>query len=137
VPAVKPVATTPVSAPAAPLSLGPVGPKLASTTPASAPAPQKPAPAAPVALAPAATGGDGYAVQISASGSEKEARNSFAAAQRKYSALSGRSVEIQRADLGAKGVFYRTRVPAGSREQAAALCSQIQSQGGQCMVVKR
>lgn len=147
-PAPKPAATPTAAAPAgtgAPLSLGPVGPKLASTpsaaapvAPAAAPKPAPAAPSAPVALAPAASGGGGdFLVQISASGSENEARNSFAAAQRKYSSLSGRSVDIQRADLGSKGVFYRARVPAGSREQAAALCQQLQSQGGQCMVVKR
>lgn len=162
-PQVKTVAVTPITAPkptaptapvvpkttaatpapaggaGAPMSLGPVGPKLASTPPPAAPvAPTvQPKPAAPVTITPPPGGGGDFMVQLSASGSEAEARNSFAAASRKYSALSGRSVDIQRADLGAKGVFYRARVPAGSREQAAALCQQVQSQGGQCMVVKR
>lgn len=167
-PQVKTVAVTPITAPkptaptapvapkttaatpppaggtGAPMSLGPVGPKLASTPPPAAPVaptvqpkPAAPIAAAPVAITPPPGGGGDFMVQLSASGSEAEARNSFAAASRKYSALSGRSVDIQRADLGAKGVFYRARVPAGSREQAAALCQQVQSQGGQCMVVKR
>ena len=160
IPKVKTVTVTPVTVakpakpaettgPAgAPLALGPVGPKLAPTTsgPAAAPAPAPvaaPPPAAPAAAPvaitpPPAGGGSGdFMVQISASGSEAEARSSFAAAQRRHTALSGRSVDVQRADLGSKGVFYRARVSAGTREQAAALCSQIQSQGGQCMVVKR
>jgi len=147
---VKTVAVTPVAPPkpapaapqaAAPMPLGPVGPKLVTTQPVTPPPAAKPAAAAPaaapVAITPPAGGGGDFAVQISASGSEAEARNSFAAAQKKYGALAGRSVDIQRADLGSKGVFFRTRVAAGSREQAAALCAQIQSQGGQCMVVKR
>ena len=152
-PAPAPQAAKPAAAaPAAPLSLGPVAPKLApqaAPVPAPAPAAPKPAtvstastptaPAAPIALAPppSAAGGGDFMVQISASGSEGEARNSFAAAQRKYGALAGKSVDVQRADLGSKGVFYRARVPAGSRDEAASLCSQIQAQGGQCMVVRR
>ena len=165
-PKVKTVAVSPVTVPkpaarptasggeGAPLSLGPVAPRLApeppapSATPAApaAPAAPKPAAAAPVTTAsapvaiappPPASGGGDYMVQISASGTDAAARASFAAAQRKHSGLAGKAVDVQRADLGAKGVFYRARVAGGSREQAAALCSQIQSQGGQCMVVKR
>jgi len=143
-PAPKPAAGKPAGD-GAPLALGPVGPKLAPSADAPRPAAAapppvqaKPAAPAPVAITPPPGGGGGdFMVQISASGSEAEARNSFAAAQRKYGALSGKSVDVQRADLGSKGVFYRARVPAGSRDQASALCSQIQSQGGQCMVVKR
>ena len=146
-PKVKTVTVTPITvarppaqpAPAggAPMALGPVAPRLAPT-PAAPPAPPKAAAAAPVPIAPQASGASGeYMVQISASGSESEARNAFAAAQRRHSALAGRSVDIQRADLGSKGVFWRTRVSAGSRDQAAALCAQIRSQGGQCMVVHR
>lgn len=151
-PAPKPVATTTVTPPpaqpaaGAPLSLGPVAPKLAATTPAPAPqaAPAAKPAAAPVALAPPpptaapATGGGGdWAVQISASKSDAEARRSFSDAQKRYSALAGKSLDVQQANLGDKGTFYRARVPAGSRDQAAALCQQIQAQGGQCMVVKR
>ncbi len=152
-PQVKTVAVTPITVPkptaaapkptappaGAPLSLGSVGPKLAGTPPAAAPAPT-PArtTAAPSAITPPPSGGSGdYLVQISASGSDAAARSSFAAAQRRYSALAGKSVDVQRADLGAKGVFYRARVPAGTRDQATALCRQLQSQGGQCMVVRR
>ena len=99
-------------------------------------APQ-PTAAAPTPLAPAAAGGGDWMVQLSATKSEADARRSFADAQRRYSALSGRPLDVQRADLGARGTYYRARVPAGSREAAAALCSQIQSQGGQCMVTRR
>jgi hypothetical protein len=143
--AAKPAPRTPAPAGGAPLSLGPVSPKLAATPPAPAApaappaAAPKPVATAPVSLAPppAAGGGGDYLVQISASGSDAAARASFSAAQRKYSALAGKSVDVQRADLGSKGVYYRARVPAGSREQAAALCSQLKAQGGDCMVVRR
>jgi len=120
----KPVAA---AAPNAPMSLGPTGAK--PTAPPAAPA--------PVAAAPAAVGSGEWMVQISASKSDADARRSFAEQSRKYSALAGRSLDVQTANLGEKGTFYRARVSAGSREQAVALCSQLQSQGGQCMVVKR
>lgn len=130
-------ATTAAPTGGAPMALGAVPPKLAS-----APQPQAapPKPVAPPQLAPppaAASGGGDWMVQLSASGSDAAARSSFAAAQRKHPGLAGKSVDVQRADLGAKGVFFRARVAAGSREAAAALCQQIQSQGGQCMVTHR
>lgn len=121
-----PVQTKPAT-PNAPMALGPGAPKVAS---------QAPAPVAPVAAVPAAASGE-WMVQISASKSDADARRSFAEQSRKYPALSGRSLDVQTANLGDKGTFYRARVPAGTREQAAALCSQLQAQGGQCMVVKR
>ena len=151
---VKPTAPAPIKAPTpvappkavaqpkapstsgAPLALGPVAPRLATQTqepPTSAPAPAAPAPA-PVAAASAS--GD-WAVQISASKSESDARRSLSDAQRRFSALAGKSGDVQRADLGAKGVYYRARFVAGSREAAAALCAQVQAQGGQCLVAHR
>lgn len=138
--AVAPPKATPAPAkPAAgaPLALGPVAPRLASQAepPRAAPAPV--ATAAPTAITPAAGGAGGWAVQLSASKSEADARSSFASAQRRYSALAGSSVEVQRADLGAKGVYYRARVPAGSQEAATALCGRIKAQGGDCMVTRR
>jgi hypothetical protein len=140
--AAKPTVRTPAPAGGAPMSLGPVSPKLAATPPApTAPAAApRPVATAPVSIAPPpASGGGGgdYLVQISASGSDAAARASFSAAQRKYSALAGKSVDVQRADLGSKGVYYRARVPAGSRDQANALCAQLKAQGGQCIVVHR
>lgn len=145
---VRTVTTTPVTpqrpqaSAGAPLALGPVAPRLASApaqpaAPAPTPARPQPTAAAPTPLAPAAAGGGDWMVQLSASKSEADARRSFADAQRRYSALSGRPLDVQRADLGTRGTYYRARVPAGSREAAAALCSQIQSQGGQCMVTRR
>ncbi|TBW37991.1 SPOR domain-containing protein [Siculibacillus lacustris] len=140
VPAPTPTAAPAARAPAgAPLALGPVGPRLANAPAAPAPVAAAPVPLAPaVASAPPAAAGSGeWMVQISASKSDADARRSFADAQRRWSALSGRSVDVQQANLGDKGVFYRTRVSAGTRDQATALCEQLRAQGGQCMVVKR
>ena len=49
--------------------------------------------------------------------------------------LGGREAMIRRADLGAKGTFYRAMVgPFASSEQAAELCSGLKAAGGSCIV---
>ena len=66
-----------------------------------------------------------------------DALKAFADLQQKYSeALSGRVPDVQEADLGAKGVWYRVVVgPPGSREAANGVCSQLKSAGyGHCWV---
>jgi hypothetical protein len=155
-----PVATAPVVRPPAPTAVvpppaprAPTPPPVAAVRPApatpgaplslssAAGAPRvaaaQPAPAAPVAVAPAAAGSGDWVVQIAATKSDADARKSYADAQRRYSALAGRPLDVQQANLGDRGVFYRARVPAGSREQAVALCEQLKSQGGQCLVAHR
>jgi len=91
------------------------------------------APAAPVA-----TTGGGYAVQVSSQRSEEEAQSSFRDLQAKYpDVLGGRTPIIRRADLGAKGIFFRAMVgPFGSADQATELCSNLKAAGGSCLVQK-
>lgn len=50
--------------------------------------------------------------------------------------LGGRNAKIQKADIPGKGTFYRVRVPAGSKQEATALCAKYKSAGGQCLVAK-
>jgi cell division septation protein DedD len=130
----------------APLSLVPA----ANEAPA-APARPRPAPAQPVPLnippanetasavpvAPAATGG-GYAVQVSSQRSEAEAQSSFRDLQAKYpDVLGSRTPIIRRADLGAKGIYFRAMVgPFTSADQATELCSSLKAAGGSCLVQK-
>jgi SPOR domain len=150
-PAARPRSTEPVArtAPAprgganAPLSLvpgaqgaaAPVEPPrthVARGEPAGAP--MATAPAAAPASAPSA--GGGYAVQVSSQRSEAEAHSAFKELQAKYPGqLGNRQAMIHRADLGAKGTYYRAMVgPFGSAEQAASLCSSIKAAGGSCIV---
>lgn len=130
----------------APLSLVP-----ATSEAPAAPARPRPAPTQPVPLnkppanqtasaapvAPAATGG-GYAVQVSSQRSEAEAQSSFRDLQAKYpDVLGGRSPIIRRADLGAKGIYFRAMVgPFTSADQATELCSNLKAAGGSCLVQK-
>jgi cell division septation protein DedD len=57
--------------------------------------------------------------------------------QRRLRGPGGREPMVRRADLGAKGVYYRTMVgPFVSAEQATELCSNLKAAGGSCIVQK-
>ena len=52
--------------------------------------------------------------------------------------LAGAKKEIQRADLGAKGVWFRVRVGAfGERAEASEFCDQLKARDRACIVVAR
>lgn len=78
----------------------------------------------------------GYAVQVTSQRSESEAEAAYRALQAKYpQQLGGHRPLVRRADLGAKGTYYRAMVgPFGSSEQAAELCSKLKAAGGSCIV---
>jgi len=132
-------------------SNGPLSIVPSSTEASAAPARPRPAPAQPAPsskppanetasaapVAPVATGG-GYAVQVSSQRSEEEAQSSFRDLQAKYpDLLRGRTPIIRRADLGAKGIFFRAMVgPFASADQATELCSNLKAAGGSCLVQK-
>ena len=51
--------------------------------------------------------------------------------------LNGQPHSVKRADLGAKGVFFRAMVgPYGTRDQAIQVCSNLKAAGGECVVVQ-
>ncbi len=115
-----------------------------ATQPAPGPEPQTPARAepleAPRAAGPApATASGAFVVQIGAYRALEEAEAGWLAFALRYSDLtSGHAPDIQRADLGERGVFHRLRV-AGfeTREDAAAYCSQLDARGQSCLVARR
>ncbi|MBX6323556.1 MAG: SPOR domain-containing protein, partial [Rhodospirillaceae bacterium] len=106
----------------------------------AAPAPDVTSPpAAPAAASPtpATDSADAVRVQLAAFRSESQAQ---VASQRLQEAfhdeLSGRTFHVERADLGAKGVFFRLQAgPLASRDEAAALCSRLKQRGQPCIVV--
>lgn len=128
------------SAPAAAPSSGPLDLTAAASRPQPAASTQVASlPATTQAAAPAATtsGGAGAYVQLSSQRSEEAARSAFAALQRKFpSILGSAAVDIQQADLGSKGVYYRARVGAPTKEAAVALCEQLRSAGGDCLIAR-
>ena len=129
-PAISDPAKTAAEAPAAPAAQKP-----------AAPAAQKPKEVA--AVSPAATQAQstaqsgGYGVQIASLPSEEEAKKSYAGLSKKFaSVLSGRSYEIRKAEIAGKGTFYRVRIPASSKDEAAAICEKYRAAGGSCLISK-
>ena len=100
---------------------------------AAAPAPVTPAPA----TAAIRSGTGDFTVQLGAPGSEAEARATFSALQRKYpDQLNGQAPIVRKTDLAGGKTVYRLRVGPYSREDAATMCTQLQSAGGQCFIAK-
>jgi len=96
------------------------------------------APPASTRAAPDATEStsDGFMVQLSSQKTEAEAQSSFRSLQARFpNELSGLQPAIRRADLGSKGVFYRTMVgPFASVQEASQFCANYKAAGGQCVV---
>jgi hypothetical protein len=120
----------------APLSLTPgdAEPARPQSATNSTRAPVALASTSPSAAQPAGTGG--VAVQVSSQRSEADAKASFKALAARYpNVLGSRHSYISRADLGSKGVYYRTLVgPFASADQAAAFCTSLKAAGGQCLI---
>jgi hypothetical protein len=93
--------------------------------------------AEPASISPASPSG-GYVVQVTSQRSEAEAKSAYHTLKGKYpDQLGNREAMIRRADLGAKGTFYRAVVgPFVSMEEAAGLCSGLKAAGGNCIVQK-
>ena len=101
------------------------------------PAPRETAAPAPrVASVPPSGGSGGYVVQVSSQRSESDAQSSYRALQAKYSLLKSHQPVIRRADLGAKGVFYRAMVPFESGDEAVQFCNGLKQAGGQCIILR-
>jgi hypothetical protein len=88
----------------------------------------------PAAVQPAA---GGYSIQIASTPSPEAAKATYAALTRKFgNVISGRGVNILKADVAGKGTVYRVRIPAGSKAEANSLCAKYKSAGGSCFVSK-
>lgn len=105
------------------------------------PAAQEPAETqqAPVeTTAPAPAPGGAYVIQLAALRDEASARATFERMQSQYPDLLGNlTLDIQRADLGDKGVYYRARAGFMDKAGATAICEQLQARGGSCIVRER
>jgi hypothetical protein len=132
-------AAKPATAPAR--NSGPISLDPQTSEPAPPPATRtRTAAAPPVATraAPEATesASGGFVVQLSSQKTEAEAQSSFRSLQAKFpSELGGLQPIIRRADLGSKGVFYRTLIgPFTSAQEASQFCASYKAAGGQCVV---
>lgn len=80
-----------------------------------------------------------FQVQLSALRSREAAQTAWTRMQTTAPDLFiGANLDIQRADLGAKGVFYRLRVGTfADREAAKGFCADVKAAGKDCMVVAK
>jgi hypothetical protein len=102
---------------------------VAATTPAPAATP------APAETPPASGSAAAY-VQLSSQRTEDAARESAQAIATRYGVLfGGADLQIQRVDLGERGIYYRVLVPAQSRENANNICTNVKAAGGDCLLL--
>lgn len=83
--------------------------------------------------------GSDWVVQVSSTRSQADAANAWQMLKVKFPNLvSGKYADVKRADLGDKGIYFRTRV-AGVSDKAAAqsLCNSFKAAGQACFVTKR
>lgn len=92
--------------------------------------------AAPTATTNASSAG-GYYIQIASLPSQADAQRSYQNMSNKFaSVIGGRGVDIKAAEIAGKGTFYRVRIPAGDKNEAAALCERFRSAGGSCLIAR-
>ena len=138
-PPAAPVAAAKPAAPAAVALPAVAAPGKATTRvapPSELPAakPAQTAAVAPAVVAAPAVAKGGFAVQLSAAGSETEARASIARYQRQFgSALGSHSPGVVKGEANGRDV-WRIRVGGLSREDALSMCTSIKGSGGSCFV---
>lgn len=124
----------------APTSITPPALQSKAEAPAAAePAPEKTVAAEPAAPAPAAASGGAYVVQLMALREEGAAKTAWATLQKKHpTILGGHALDIEKANLGDKGTYYRVRA-AGfeTKADAQSACSSLKSAGQDCLVKAR
>lgn len=114
-----------------------VTPHAAATKPP--PASQPPPPAKTAAPPPpkATGGGGGWRIQLASVRTEAEAASEWKRLSSRYAgALGGVGMQIVKADLGEKGVFYRVQGGGLDEIGARSVCEQLKSQNVGCVVVK-
>jgi len=80
-----------------------------------------------------------FVVQIGSFRSEQQALVTWGALTKRLPLILGKTTaDVQRADLGAKGIYYRLRAAAfADRASANNFCGQLKSKGQDCIVVGR
>lgn len=80
--------------------------------------------------------GNAYLVQVTAGQDQNEALRTFGKLQSRYPQLLGGYLpNIQKVDLGERGVWYRVRVgPMTQQTAAASFCQQLKAAGADCLI---
>lgn len=116
---------------AADAELEQAAPAETAPKPATQPTPAK---AEPPSTVRAATGA--YLVQVGAFRSDDEANAMWTRMEGKLGDyMSGKAPDVERADLGEKGVYYRLRIgPFASADDARTYCEGLKTRGQDCLV---
>ena len=124
----EPVAKEPVVL--APAASAPVPAPPAPEVPPAPEAPAKPEPPAPAAQ-------QGYMVQLSALKTEEAAKAEWKRITKQNGdILDGLSMNIQRADLGDKGIFFRLRgAYLPDRKSAESICANLATRKVGCLII--
>jgi cell division septation protein DedD len=102
-----------------------------------APAEAQPAEETQVAALPSSEVPSGIRLQLASVPNEADVDSEWQRLQRRLGkALDGQQMQVERADLGTKGVFYRLQIgPFTDRSAAKAACKNIKAAGGDCLLV--
>jgi hypothetical protein len=135
-----------VTSPAQPVSPPPVPAKTAQAAPKAAapPAPAKEdmnddaVPAAPATPpAKSASGKKNYRVQLASFPDEDEATREMGRMQEKFSEqLGDAKLHLAKADLGARGIFYRVQSNPITSDEARDVCAALKKLKAGCIIVK-
>lgn len=90
-----------------------------------------------VAALPSADAPSGIRLQLASVPNEADVDGEWQRLQKRLgNALDGQQLQVERADLGTKGVFYRLQIgPFADRSAAKAACKNIKAAGGDCLIV--
>ena len=142
-----PSMTAPAPAMTAALPPKPSASAASAPMPAPVPTPAKPQPAPQPAPPPAAKpapapgaavkAGGGWVVQLGSLPSEAEAKAEWTHLKGIHHQLADLQPDIERVDLGAKGVHWRVRGGPLDEATARVLCSDLTKQGQGCLVARK
>jgi cell division protein FtsN len=136
-PAVKPAPIAPEPTPIVPKTAPQTPKSTAVITPARRTVTFNPPATKTVAAAEPEAHAGGFVLQIGSYKSEAEANTSWQAYKVAHPAVAGYAPDVRRAELGAKGTWYRLRVgPFASLSEANAACAKLKASGGNCFPAK-
>ncbi len=82
--------------------------------------------------------GGQWQVQLMSSPNRAAVEKSWSEMSNKYGLLKNVSHNIEKADLGAKGIFYRLKAGSfATKDDASAFCSKLKAVGGNCFVAQK
>ncbi|MDX2028407.1 MAG: SPOR domain-containing protein [Alphaproteobacteria bacterium] len=130
------------SAAPAPGQIETLPPATVTEAPTPSPAPvaaaPEPAPAPAAAPAPAKTAAKGkHKIQLASLAEQAAAQKTMGQMQKKYAAILGETkLQVIRADLGGKGVYYRVQSAGLTETHASSLCAALKKAKASCFLVR-